>query len=198
MLTPHFLNDHIILENERVRLEPLEEIHFDTLSTIAQQKELWTFTSAKISSDADFRRYFDTALEERKNGSSYPFAVYDKLHQRYGGCTRFSNISILNKRLEIGWTWYDPSLQRSGLNRNCKFLLLTFGFEQLFLNRIELKTSLFNKRSQKAMEDIGAVKEGILRKHSVNEDGSVRDTVYYSFINDDWNAIKAAIFKDYK
>jgi len=196
--TPNFPDHHIILENERARLEPLEEKHFDLLWPIAQQQQLWAFTSARINSETDFRKYFDTALAERKNGSSYPFAVFDKQHNRYGGCTRFANISIPNKRVEIGWTWYDVALQRTGLNRNCKFLLITFGFEILHLNRIELKTSLLNLRSQKAMEDIGAIKEGVLRKHWINDDGTVRDTVYYSFIIDDWEAVKAKVFRDYR
>lgn len=192
------LDSHIILENERVRLEPLEEKHFEALNEIARHKEIWAFTSAKVNSTEDFRKYFDTALNEIKNKTSYVFAVFDKQENRYGGCTRFANISRHDKRLEIGWTWYHPALQRTGLNRNCKFLLLSFGFEQLDLNRIELKTSHLNLKSQKAMEQIGAVKEGILRRHMVNEDGLVRDTHYYSFIKEDWPQIKSTIFANYK
>ena len=194
----NLFDTHIILENERVRLEPLEEKHFEVLLEIAGQRDLWEFTSSKINSVQDFRRYFDDALGERKNGSSYPFAVFDKQENKYGGCTRFGNISVIHKRVEIGWTWYHPALQRTGLNRNCKFLLLGFGFEKLGLNRIELKTSLLNLTSQKAMEQIAAVKEGILRNHMINEDGTVRDTVYYSFIKEDWPQIKSTIFAAYK
>lgn len=194
----NLLDTHIILENDRVRLEPLEEKHFEALNEIAQNKEIWAFTSAKVNSTEDFRKYFDTALNEIKNKTSYVFAVFDKQENRYGGCTRFANISRHDKRLEIGWTWYHPALQRTGLNRNCKFLLLSFGFEQLDLNRIELKTSHLNLKSQKAMEQIGAVKEGILRRHMVNEDGLVRDTHYYSFIKEDWPQIKSTIFANYK
>ena len=194
----NFFEQNIVLENERVRLEPLQEQHFEALCSIAQQKELWAFTSAKIRSEIDFKKYFDQALAEKKSGNSYPFAIFDKQQNRYGGCTRYGNISMANKRLEIGWTWYDTALQRTGLNRNCKFLLLSFGFEQLGLNRIELKTSLTNLRSQKAMEDIGAVKEGILRRHMINQDGEVRDTVYYSFIKEDWPAIKQTVFANYQ
>lgn len=193
----NLLDGIIILENEKVRLEPLEEKHFEMLNEIAQHKQLWEFTTAKINSTEDFRRYFDTALDEMRNKSSYVFAVFDKKENRYGGCTRYAGISIPNKRLEIGWTWYHPALQRSGLNRNCKFLLLSFGFEKLDLNRIELKTSHLNLRSQKAMEQIGAVKEGILRKYSINEDGFVRDTHMYSFIKEEWPGIKETVFAGY-
>lgn len=194
----NLLDDHIILENDRVRLEPLEEKHFDVLNEIAQNKEIWEFTSAKVSSIEDFRRYFNIALEERANKLSYVFAVFDKRENKYGGCTRYANISLPNKRLEIGWTWYHPLLQKTGLNRNCKFLLLSFGFEKLDLNRIELRTSHLNLKSQNAMQKIGAIKEGVLRRHMINEDGSVRDTVYFSFIKEDWPQIKQTIFAGYQ
>ncbi len=195
MDTNNFTFQTIILENERARLEPLEERHFEALLPIAMEREIWEFTNADVKKPEDFRRYFDSALAERKNNRSYPFAVYDKLEKCYAGCTRYGNISMLNKRAEIGWTWYKPSLQRTGINKACKFLLLSFGFEQLDLNRIELKTSLLNIKSQGAMLKIGAVKEGILRKHMIAENGTVRDTVYFSFIKEDWAGIKRSVFK---
>ena len=197
MNTEHFTAQEFILENERARLEPLAERHFSELLPIAMEREIWEFTSADVKTEADFRRYFNTALTERKIGNSYPFAIYDKQAGRYAGCTRYGNISIPNKRVEIGWTWYKPSLQRTGINKACKILLLNFGFDQLDLNRVELKTSLLNLKSQGAMLKIGAVKEGILRRHMIAENGSVRDTVYFSFIKEEWPAIKATIFKEF-
>ena len=191
-----FEQDHV-LENERARLEPLTEKHFELLLPIAMHTELWEFTGAKVRSEADFERYFDAALAEKKAGTSYPFAIYDKQHNQYAGCTRYGNISFPNKRVEIGWTWYHPALQRTGINKACKFLLLSFGFEALGLNRIELKTSVLNLKSQDAMLKIGAVKEGVLRSHMINEDGLVRDTMYFSFINKDWYETKETIFKEF-
>ena len=191
-----FEQDHT-LENERARLEPLTEKHFDLLLPIAMHTELWEFTGAKVRSKADFKRYFETALAEKKAGSSYPFAIYDKQQNQYAGCTRYGNISFPNKRAEIGWTWYHPALQRTGINKACKFLLLSFGFETLDLNRVELKTSILNLKSQRAMLKIGAVKEGTLRQHMINEDGQVRDTVYFSFIKPDWPTIKETVFKEF-
>jgi RimJ/RimL family protein N-acetyltransferase len=198
MITPEnfFEQDHV-LENERARIEPLTEKHFELLLPIAMHTELWEFTGAKVRSEADFKRYFDAALTEKKAGNSYPFAIYDKQHNQYAGCTRYGNISFPNKRVEIGWTWYLPALQRTGINKACKFLLLSFGFETLGLNRIELKTSILNLKSQGAMLKIGAVKEGVLRSHMINEDGLVRDTVYFSFIAPEWPAIKETIFKEF-
>ncbi|MGB4843092.1 MAG: GNAT family protein [Ferruginibacter sp.] len=197
MNTDNFCEQEFILENERARLEPLTEKHFELLLPVALHTELWEFTGAKVKNEADFKRYFDTALAERKAGLSYPFAIFDKQNNCYVGCSRYGNISFPNKRLEIGWTWYQPALQRSGINKATKILLLSFGFETLGLNRIELKTSALNIKSQGAMIKIGAVKEGVLRKHMINEDGVVRDTVYFSFISEEWPQIKRTIFKEF-
>lgn len=196
-VTSDFFNREIVLQNERSRLEPLTEAHYGQLLPIALHQELWEFTGAKVRNEADFRRYFDTALTERATQRSYPFAIFDKQQNRYAGCTRYANISFPDKRLEIGWTWYHPVLQRSGINKATKILLLDYGFGELNLNRIELKTSHLNIKSQGAMLKIGAVKEGILRRHGINEDGLVRDTVYFSFIQEEWPAIKASIFKEF-
>jgi RimJ/RimL family protein N-acetyltransferase len=195
--TEDFFYQEHLLENDRARLEPLTEKHFELLLPIAMHNELWEFTGAKVRCEADFKRYFETALAEKKAGSSYPFAIFDKQSNQCAGCTRYGNISFPNKRVEIGWTWYHPALQRTGINKACKFLLLSFGFETLGLNRIELKTSALNFKSQGAMLKIGAVKEGTLRSHMINEDGLVRDTVYFSFIAEDWPVIKENIFKEF-
>lgn len=192
-----FFSVPVILEDERVRLEPLEESHYEHLLPVALHKELWEFTGAKVYEEADFRRYFHAALQERKQQLSYPFAYFDKTSGKYAGSTRYANISFPHKRLEIGWTWLAPSLHGTGFNKHCKFLLLSYGFDVLQLNRIELKTSHLNLRSQKAMRKIGAVEEGRLRRHSINDDGFVRDTVYFSFIAEEWPTTRAAIFPEF-
>ena len=192
-----FFEQEIILEDELVRIEPLQEKHFELLLPVAMEGSLWQFTVARINSRESFRKYFDTALEEKRNKRSYPFAYYHKQQQQYVGSTRYGNIEFPHKKLEIGWTWIHPSLQGTGFNKHCKFLLLRYGFETLGLNRIELKTSMLNLRSQKAMLKIGAVKEGVFRKNIINEDGSIRDTVYFSFINNEWPEIKNSIFKEF-
>ena len=195
--TVNFFNQDIILEDDLVRIEPLEEKHFEWLMPVAMQESLWLFTVAKINSAETFRKYFDTALEEKRNKKSYPFAYYNKQTQQYVGSTRYGNIEFAHKKLEIGWTWIHPSMQGTGFNKHCKFLLLSFGFETLGMNRIELKTSLLNLKSQKAMLKIGATKEGIFRKNIINDDGTLRDTVYFSFINDEWPTVKRNIFNEF-
>lgn len=193
----HFFDAAYILEDDRVRLEPLEEKHFDLLLPTALQTMIWEFTMAKINSAADFRKYFDTALEEKTQHRSYPFAIFDKVQKEYLGCTRFGNIDLKNRKLEIGWTWLHPKLHGTGFNKHCKFLLLRFCFETLQLIRVELKTSSLNIRSQKAMLKIGAVQEGTLRKNFINDDGTVRDSVYFSFLDEEWPGVKERIFKGF-
>jgi len=186
----NFFEEEHLLENDRARLEPLQRRHFALLLPIAMEEEIWQFTSNIVKTKADFLRYFNRALVEREEGLAYPFAVYDKKNEQYGGSTRYGNISFQHKKVEIGWTWYHPTLQRTGLNHACKSLLLNYGFDVLQLNRIELKTSIHNLKSQAAMLRIGAVKEGILRNHMITENGTVRDTVYFSFIKEEWPATK--------
>ena len=191
-----FFDQQIILEDDLVRIEPLEEKHFDLLLPTALEKEIWLFTIQKINTPADFRKYFDTALKEKQNKTSYPFAYYNKITNRYVGSTRYGNIDFGYKRLEIGWTWLNPQMQGTGFNKHCKFLLLSYAFEQLQLNRVELKTSHLNLKSQNAMLKIGAVREGVFRNHIVNEDGSIRHSHFFSFIKEEWPAVKSSIFKE--
>lgn len=193
----NFFESQLILEDELVRIEPLEERHFELLLPVALHKELWLLTTVQINSAEDFRKYFDTALLERQQKRSYPFAYFNKQTQQYVGSTRFGNIDFSNKRAEIGWTWIHPSMQGTGFNKHCKFLLLSYAFEQLQLNRIELKTSHLNFRSQKAMLKIGAQREGIFRNHIINENGTIRHSHFFSFIIEEWPSVKATIFADF-
>lgn len=196
---PLFFRKAHLLENERVRLEPLAFHHFEKLLPIALQQELWLFTAAKVTNEKDFRRYFESALAEKSNRTAYPFAVYDKKNNCYAGSTRYGNIALADRRMEIGWTWYHPQLQGTGINIACKLLLLSHAFEEWKMSRVEQKTSILNARSQAAMTRLGATREGVLRRHSINDDGTVRDTVYFSYIAEEWHTIKREIFlKNYQ
>jgi len=189
-----FFNLTIILENNQVKLTPLMAEHFEDLLPIAMEKSLWQFTTAKINSAADFKVYFDTALLEKQQKKSYPFIIFDKINNQYAGSTRFANIDFKHKRTEIGWSWLRTSLHNTGFNRECKFLMLRYVFEKMLFNRVELKTNILNQRSQKAMRKLGAIEEGVFRKHSINDDGTVRDSMFFSFINDEWSFIKENYF----
>ncbi|MEO7444148.1 MAG: GNAT family protein [Ferruginibacter sp.] len=197
MLAHFDAGQHIILENDRARLEPLEKKHFEYLVPLAMEKELWKLTSVFIKDETDFKNYFDEAITEKENNNQWPYAVYDKLTGEYAGSTRFGSFAAPHSRMEIGWTWYNKNARGSGLNMASKHLLLTHAFTKLNLNRIELKTSLLNERSQKAMHKLGAEKEGILRRHMVNYDGTLRDSVYFSFIKEEWPETEKKYFSPY-
>lgn len=184
-------------QNKKARLESLQIEHYDELKRIAFDESLWKFTTTKIYSEKDLQNYIDTAIEEREKFQSFPFVIYDMTTGQIAGCTRYGNISPVNRRLEIGWTWYAPVFQRTGLNRACKFELLQYAFEHLDCIRVELKTGSLNLRSQTAIAKIGATKEGVLRKHMIQEDGNFRDTVYFSILQDEWPVIKQSIFQEF-
>ena len=192
-----FFFGDVVLENDRARLEPLKPEHFEKLLPIALNLEIWEFTSATVTDEKSFQKYFTQALSEKSEKASYPFAIFDIQANQYAGCTRYANIFFEHKRLEIGWTWYHPPLQRTGLNKNCKYLLLSYAFDVLQLNRVELKTSGTNVKSQGAMLKIGAVKEGTLRRHMISERGMLRDSVYFSFIREEWEETKQNYFAEF-
>lgn len=196
MMELFLFEQETVLENDRVRLTPLKEADIESLDAIAYHPEIWSVGMSNLKDPADLKSYILAAMEEKKLQHSYPFLIFDKQNNRVAGSTRFGNISFANKRLEIGWTWLHPDFHGTGLNRACKFLLLKFAFETLLFNRVEIKTDAINHQSRKAILKLGAKQEGIFRKHQVTSEGRVRDSVYYSIINDEWASIKSTIFYD--
>lgn len=187
--------DHIILENERTKLEPLDWQHFDTLLPIAEKyPDLLRYSPSLFGTKDALKAYFEIAMAQRDEQVRYPFVIYDKTTGKYAGSTSYGNISNANQRLEIGWTWLTKDHQRTGLNRHNKFLMLQYAFEVLAFERVELKTDSRNEQSKRAIEAIGATHEGILRSHFLMTDGYRRDTVYYSILKDEWTEIKATVF----
>jgi len=176
-----------------VRLEPLDLAHLDDLCTVGLDQELWRWIPNRLRNREDMRRYIDTALREQGAGASLPFAVIHRESGRAIGSTRYGNINLPNKRVEIGWTWYAPAFQRTPVNTECKLLLLTHAFEQLGMIRVEFKTDGLNERSRNALSRIGAVQEGIFRKHLICESGRIRDTVYFSILDSEWPEKKRAL-----
>jgi RimJ/RimL family protein N-acetyltransferase len=184
----------VTLEGLRVRLEPLSlEHHFERLCEVGLDPELWRWTTSVLRTRDDLRGYLETALREQAEGRALPFATIDKAGGRVAGSTRYGNIDRANRRVEIGWTWLGRPFQRSHVNTEAKYLMLRHAFETLGCVRVELKTNVLNRRSRDAMLRIGCVEEGVMRKHLVNEDGSSRDSVYYSVLDDEWPAVKARL-----
>lgn len=186
--------DPVILEGERVRMEPLAiGMHWDGLLAIGTDPDLWKWTLSVCETPEALRAYLDTALLEQSEGRSLPFVTRDLVTGRIAGCTRFGNIDLHNRRVEIGWTWVGRPFQRSHVNTEAKYLMMTHAFESVGCVRVELKTNALNSRSRNAMLRIGCKEEGTLRKHGLSERGMWRDTVYFSVLDDEWPGVKARL-----
>lgn len=183
----------VTLQGNVIRLEPLTTDHIDRLLFIALDPELWRWTSVQIETRADLEKYVSDALAEQAAGVAIPFATVDAATGEVIGSTRFAAIVPHFKRAEIGWTWLSAERQQTAANTEAKYLMLTHAFETWRLRRVEFKTSTRNEKSRTALLRIGAVQEGIFRHHMTHADGSLRDTVYYSIIRDEWPAVKARL-----
>ena len=191
-------NENIILENDRVILRPLIAEDWKLLLPIATaDKTLMRYSPSQTHNEAYLKKYIATALAAKKEAIRFPFIIFDKQRNEYAGCTSFGNISNKNLRVEIGWTWIGKSFQGTGLNKACKFLLLSYAFETLEFERVELKTDARNLQSRRAIEKIGGQYEGLLRSHTIMSDGYRRDTVYYGLLKSDWQKIKEERFSDF-
>jgi N-acetyltransferase len=179
-----------VLEGTHVRLEPLTLDHLPALTEIGLDPDIWRWTLTRNETPDDMRRYVETALVEQRAGQSLPFATVERSLGRVVGCTRFAAIDRAHRRVEIGWTWITRPWQRTAVNTEAKFLMLRHAFEVWRCMRVELKTSSKNERSRRAILRIGATEEGTLRKHQLNGDGTPRDSVYFSVIDDEWPAVK--------
>ncbi len=183
---------NIILENEVALLRPITEADFEHLISIAlNEKDLLQYSPMPIYSDELLKQYIDNSIQYRMNKERYVFSVFDKRINTYAGSTSFLNISNTNDRIELGATWYGKAFQRTGLNRNCKYLLLQFAFENLNVHRVEIKTDERNIASRIAIEKIGGKYEGTLREHTLMYDSFRRNTVYYSILKNEWEEMKA-------
>jgi RimJ/RimL family protein N-acetyltransferase len=181
------------LEGPRVCLLPLEEKHADAFLVAGRDPKIWTYFFAPIQSREDAERFIAGALEERNAGTSLPFAIEDKAANRIVGSTRLLDILPAHRQAELGATWLDSAMWRTAVNTECKYLLLSFCFEELNLIRVQLKTDARNERSQRAIERIGGVREGVLRAHRILPDGFVRDSVVYSITAPEWPGVKARL-----
>lgn len=181
------------LEGRYVVLESLVEADADALHRAVDDPELFRYLSEPLADVSDHRAFVQRALAEQAQRKALPFVIRLRDSGDVVGTTRFAAIELAHKRAEIGWTWIARKVQRSAVNTECKRLLLSYGFDQLLLNRIELKTDRLNQKSRTAIARIGATEEGIFRNHMVMPDGRIRDTVYFSIIREEWPAIRATL-----
>ncbi|WP_408009680.1 GNAT family N-acetyltransferase [Pseudalkalibacillus sp. A8] len=180
----------VTLTGNHVTMRPMEVNDIKELYEAAQYEEIWDYMPMAINSLEDMKTFLHQAFKARDKGVEFPFVIYDQQQQKLVGSTRFLNISEKDRHLEIGWTWLTPSVWRSPVNTECKYLLLRHCFEELETIRVQLKTDGRNRRSQAAIERIGGVREGVLRKSRLTYTGYVRDTVYFSILESEWPDVK--------
>lgn len=183
----------VTLEGTHVRLEPLSPTHEEPLLAAAADGELWNLTVTTVPSRATIGSYLATAFAAQAAGRELPFVIRDRARDRIVGTTRFRNIELAHRRLEIGSTWLGASAQRTAINTEAKLLLLTHAFDVLGCNRVELVTDFLNTRSRAAIARLGAKQEGILRAHMVMPDGRLRDSVYFSIIAPEWPEVRTRL-----
>lgn len=181
----------VTLQGRYVRLEPITEAHIPGLTEIGAGQTFWDFMLyGNINTEADMRGWVCDILARAEKGTDLPFTVIHLASGKVAGATRYLNIMPKDRGLEIGGTWYGMEFQRTAVNTECKYLLLKHAFETLGCIRVQLKTDLRNERSQKAIERIGAVKEGVLRNHMILPDGRIRHSVFYSILDTEWDGVK--------
>jgi RimJ/RimL family protein N-acetyltransferase len=184
----------LTLTGQVVQLEPLTEAHIPGLAAAGHDPAIWQYMRyGYVDSEPKMADLVHYLLGLQARGTDLPFAVIHRADQRPVGMTRYRDIQPENRGLEIGGTWYGAAYQRTAVNTECKYLLLRHAFETLGYIRVQLKTDLRNERSQRAIARIGAVREGVLRSHMILPDGTIRSSVYFSILADEWQGVKARL-----
>jgi len=181
-----------ILEDERVLLRPLKADDIEYLMPFSlNEPEIWKFSLITGAGRENMKKYINSTLKARGAGSDYPFIVFDKQANTYAGLTRFYDIQLHHSTLQLGYTWYGKAFQGTGLNKHCKFLLLSFAFEEMLMERVEFRADNGNDRSLAAMKSIGCTVEGVLRSNYVKANGIRRDSAILSILRQEWeNGVK--------
>lgn len=179
-----------ILEGNTVKLVPMDDSHVEGLARVLRNPNIWEFTWRKITSDEQVQDLITTAFANQNNESQIPFVIIEKATGQIVGTTRIMHPDLVHRNAEIGCTWISPEYWRTSVNTEAKSLLLHYCFEELKLIRVEFTVVKTNLRSQRAVERLGAVKEGVLRKHRIRSDGSIHDNVVFSILDNEWPSVK--------
>lgn len=179
--------DQYVLEDERVLLRPLEEADVENLLTFAlNEPDTWKYSYLNAAGEAGLRNYIQVALAARAGEKEYPFIVFDKLSGEYAGSTRFYDINVPFQTLQLGYTWYGKKFRGTGLNKHCKYVLLSFAFENIGMERVEFRADNNNERSIAAMKSIGCKVDGVLRSNMPKREGGRRDSIVLSILKNEW------------
>lgn len=184
------IDTNVTLEGSMVCLIPFDMKYKDLLIDSIKSPEVWKYTWREVKTIEDIEEIIEIAVRNKNENSQIPFMIKEKLTDKIIGTTRIGEIDKINRNVEIGWTWLSPAYWRTGVNTACKYLLLQYCFEVLKVIRVQFSVSGHNVRSQKAVERIGAVKEGTFRKHRIKSDGTVHDNVFYSILDIEWKEVK--------
>ena len=182
----------VVLEGNLVRLEPLTLGHVDRLSAVGLDDRLWGFMLMRLQTREDMTQFVEGVLA-RLSGDAMPFVTIEKSSGTIVGKTRFMNYDRANSRVEVGGTWIGKPWQRTAINTEAKYIMLTHAFKKLHCARVELRTDVLNTPSRTAIERLGAIEEGIFRKHALTWTGRRRDTVCYSILDDEWPAVRTRL-----
>ncbi|PEX83831.1 GNAT family N-acetyltransferase [Bacillus cereus] len=182
--------------HERAKLRLIDSGDVETLFSIVEgNRDIWAYLISKMDTVQDMQQYVQKAIKGYGRGTQIPFGVVDQQTNKIVGSTRLYNISVEDKTVELGQTWYHPSVQRTSINTECKYMLLQYAFEKLHMLRVQIKTDVRNEKAQRAIERLGAVKEGVLRNERRLPSGHVRDAVVYSIIASEWPVVKACLLE---
>ncbi len=183
----------VMLEGKSIRLEPLAASHADALLAAAQAPEIWTWVPTVLMTRAAIDRWIADALSRASEGREFTFAVVVRESDRVVGSTRYMDVQAAHRGVEIGWTWYAPDVWGTAVNPEAKYLLLRHAFEEWGAIRVCLKTDARNLHSQAAIRKLGARCEGTLRNHRIRGDGTLRDSVVYSIVREEWPEVRASL-----
>jgi len=182
--------------HERAKLRLMDNTDVETLFSIVEgNRDIWAYLISKMDSVQDMQQNVQKAIKGYGRGTQIPFIVVDQQSNKIVGSTRLYNISVEDKTVELGQTWYHPSVQRTSINTECKYMLLQYAFEKLHMLRVQIKTDARNEKAQRAIERLGAVKEGVLRNERKLPNGYVRDAVVYSIISSEWPSVKEKLLE---
>lgn len=180
-------NQNLILEDDRVLLRPLQYADAANLLYFSEHEpDTWHYSLIRANGRENLEHYIDIAIKAREKQTEFPFIVFDKTTNRYAGSTRFYDINFPFQTLQLGYTWYGQDFRGTGLNRHCKYLLLSYAFEELGMQRVEFRADNNNARSIAAMKSIGCKIDGVLRSNSPTADGGRRDSIVLSILKDEW------------
>lgn len=190
------ISPNLKLETDKVILRPLQQEDISSFARITNDASLWKYFTFLLNNPVELQRWIETAIKEREEGKRIPFTIVNKETEEVCGSTSLGSISYYDQRIEIGWSWLGKHYQGTGLNFHAKFCMLSYAFDVLDWERVEIKTDNLNERAKQGLRKIGAIEEGVLRSHMQMPLNRRRDSIYFSVLKEEWPSVKNSIFKD--